>query len=39
MRQHDVIIASAVNAAVQVNPDVWDPHVSDTGVNPESNPG
>ena len=30
-RQHDLMLTSAGQRAVQVKPDVWGPHVSDTG--------
>ena len=33
-RQHDLMLTSAGQRAVQVKPDVWGPHVSDTGANP-----
>ena len=35
-RQHDLMLTSAGQRAVQVKPDVWGPHVSDTGANPVS---
>ena len=38
-RQHDLMLTSAGQRAVQVKPDVWGPHVSDTGANPALTPG
>ena len=34
LRQHDLMLTSAGQRAVQVKPDVWGPHVSDSEANP-----